>query len=102
MRLAGVVILLLGAGAVAAPYAIWWWTPERRLDVAVLDNTVPDATYREHRGLFWVLNQQKYRSSTHGAYRAERDYYGFFPRPRHRYAIRPLPAPLDADLIYLA
>lgn len=101
-RRLGLIVLLVVAAVAAAPYVLWRTVAERELDVVVLDNTVPDRSYREHRGLFWLLNHGKYRSSRHGAYREDRDYYGFHPKADTQYEIRVLPDSIDADLIYLA
>ncbi|NJD08997.1 MAG: hypothetical protein FIB01_00655 [Gemmatimonadetes bacterium] len=92
-----VVILLL-----AAPYALWRAAPARELEVVIVDHTVPDRSFREHRGLMWVLNHEKYRSSRHGGYLDARDYFGFVPGDSGRFTVRALPDPIRADLIYLA
>ncbi|MHC1605174.1 MAG: hypothetical protein ACXQTP_04320 [Candidatus Methanofastidiosia archaeon] len=75
----------------------------KELNVVILDNTVPDDTYREHKGLMWVLNNQKYVHETNEAYRYDKDYYGFFPQEDYKYEIKLMPSPLeDVDFIYIA
>ncbi|WP_172197913.1 hypothetical protein [Saccharibacillus qingshengii] len=81
--LAALMLLLL------LPWIIWEVSPARTLSVAVLDKTVADDSYREHKGLFWVLNQQKYRTETGDKYLYDLDYYGNYPekngtRPQER------------------
>ncbi|MHC1608963.1 MAG: hypothetical protein ACXQS3_01910 [Candidatus Methanofastidiosia archaeon] len=94
------VIILLLAGL---PFLIWSFKDSQTLNVIVLDNTVPDNSYREHKGLFWILNSQKYVHETEGMYDASMDYYGFFPFPDYKYEIRKLPDTIEnTDLIYLA
>jgi hypothetical protein len=94
-----VIIILL---AVSTPFAVWQFSDSRELDVAVLDNTVPDTSYREHKGLFWVLNNQKYVESDGSRYGSPEDYYGFVPLEDYQYEIQELPDPIDADLVYIA
>lgn len=52
----------------------------------VIDKTVPDDTYREHKGLMWLLNQQKYVQSNGEPYRLKEDYVGFVPGKRRNTA----------------
>ncbi len=96
--LAAVMLLLL------APWIVWEISPAKTLSVAVLDKTVNDDSYREHKGLFWILNQQKYRMQGGKKYLYDRDYYGYEPPVRgERPAERTL-AGLDpaTQLIYVA
>ncbi|GEM_PF-151628 len=96
--LAALMLLLL------APWMVWEASPTKMLSVAVLDKTVNDASYREHKGLFWILNQQKYRMSSGEKYLYDRDYYGYDPvapgeRPVERTMTNLSPA---TQLIYVA
>ncbi len=54
------VYMVLAVLVLFAPYWLWWLKPETKLDLLIVDKTVPDRSYREHQGLVWVLNQQKY------------------------------------------
>ena len=74
VRVLAVVLLLL------APWIVWQRTPARTLRVLVLDKTVPNDSYREHRGLMWLLNHRKYVQADGRPYELDRDYYGFFPK----------------------
>lgn len=101
--------VLLGAGVGAGllvlllPYLLWLREPVRELKVFVVDKTVPEATRREHAGLTWLLNHRKFRKPDGSDYRADRDYYGFFPLPRSQWEVRePSMAQAAPDLIYLA
>lgn len=90
-----VVLVLLSS------YLLWWLKPTKALSVLILDNTVPDTTYREHKGLMWILNHLKYFKSHEFSY--DQDYFGFFPLPDHHYQIKSVPKEIcDYDLIYIA
>lgn len=98
--------LLLAGGLLLAallPWIIWTVSPGRPLQVAILDKTVPDASYREHKGLVWLLNQQRYVKNNGSAYDYSRDYYGFHPEDGTDYSVSELPEEVvSADLIYVA
>jgi hypothetical protein len=95
-----VLILLL----IGLPFIIWRFEPVERLNIAIVDKTVPDTTYREHSGFMWILNNLKIRNSvTEDVFKYDRDYYGFMPLPDQKYSIIKLPEDLaQADIIYLA
>lgn len=90
--------------ALLLPWIVWEVRPAQMLSVAVLDKTVNDDSYREHKGLFWILNQQKYRMEDGVKYLYDRDYYGSQPtmngmRPEER-TLSDMPA--NTQLIYVA
>jgi hypothetical protein len=58
---------------------IWSVLPEKQMDILVVDKTVSGFNYREHAGIFWALNHEKYTSSSGKNYRVGEDYLGFFP-----------------------
>ena len=88
---------------VLVPFLLWKALPPRTLKVLVVDKTVPDASRREHAGLFWILNHRKYRQPNGTDYQADRDYYGFFPQAHHTWEIKePSITAAAPDLIYLA
>ncbi len=82
---------------------VWWLEQDNTLHAIILDKTVSDTSYREHKTLMWLLNNLKYKNSTTGQpFKYNQDYYGFFPLPEQKYEIRDLPDHLrDADLIYI-
>lgn len=54
----------------------WHLLPTTDLSLLVLNKTVPDTSYREHRSLFWLLEQ--YRITSGGEFlSAEEDYLGY-------------------------
>lgn len=91
------VILLL-------PIIIWFFKEEKIINVAILDKTVPTESYREHKGLTWLLNHHRYVTEDGKMYQEESDYYGFVPDEKEKsYTTRDLPENLSGtDLIYLA
>lgn len=86
------------------PIIIWFFQEEKIMNVAIIDKTVPTESYREHKGLTWLLNHHRYISDSQGTYDADTDYYGFVPdEEAESYTIRELPEDLSGtDLIYLA
>ena len=104
-RKATSLALLFGLPLAALALSHWLWLrqPYKILKVMVVDKTVSDATRREHSGLFWVLNHRKIRPPSGEDYLKDRDYYGFFPLRRHRWAIQePSLTQAKPELIYLA
>lgn len=62
------------------PFWVWQVKGKKDLDLTIVDKTVPDESYREHKGLMWLLNQQKYRQSDGSSYREDTDYIGYDPK----------------------
>lgn len=99
---------IIGAVAVLLllllPFAIWWFQGSERLKVAIIDKTVPSENYREHKGLTWVLNHNRYVKEDETGYRAADDYFGFMPNETEKdYEIRGVEELGSGhDLIYLA
>jgi hypothetical protein len=70
------LLILLVAGA---PYLLWELTPAHPLTVTVIDKTVPTTDYREHQGLFWLLDHWKISRPMGGLYDKAADYFGYRP-----------------------
>jgi hypothetical protein len=99
--------LLVVAGAVLAPYLVYRLRPSRRLDLVVVDKTVPFRTWVEHRSLFWLLDHMALRRPDGRPYDPERDYVGAFPpahpgSPPERTTELTAERARSADLLYLA
>lgn len=99
--------VLIGAALIISlPYIIWQLSPARSLHVWILDKTVPNQEYREHKGLIWALNHFKILNQATGSHFAyDQDYYGFFPGSDGTYQVKELPdAPSknEPQLIYVA
>ncbi|MDQ1910171.1 hypothetical protein RAC89_06620 [Paenibacillus sp. GD4] len=95
---AGFLLLL---SVLSIPVFVWALQPSHLLNVAILDKTVPDTTFREHKGLMWLLNHMKYVKHDKTAYTVEKDYYGYVPEPEG-HSIRELDLSNDYDLLYIA
>ncbi|PLS03058.1 hypothetical protein [Neobacillus cucumis] len=86
---------------VTSPFWLWKLQPEKNLNVLIMDKTVPNSSYREHKGLVWVLNNAKYFKNGQ-PYSEENDYKGFEPKSNQKYTIVPLPKDLSKyDVFYL-
>nr|WP_299743289.1 hypothetical protein [uncultured Rossellomorea sp.] len=95
--IAGIVLL------VSAPFWLWQVKKEKDLDLLVIDKTVPDTTYREHKGLMWLLNQQKYVQTNGDRYDLKKDYVGFVPNKNQTFDIKNIPPSTDRyDAVYIA
>ncbi|KHF29945.1 hypothetical protein LR68_01424 [Anoxybacillus sp. BCO1] len=85
---------------ISSPYWLWKMKPSTTLHVLIVNKTVPDDTYREHEGLVWLLNQQKYVKPNGARYELKKDYVGFIPTTKKE---RPWPTSLQSyDVIYVA
>lgn len=93
------VILII----VASPFIYWKVKPSRILKVTIIDKTVPDNTYREHKGFMWILNNLKIKNGDlNTTFNYDKDYYGFFPLANEKYSIKELPKDIEKpDLIYI-
>jgi len=98
------------AGIVAAvvllslPFILWLTQQQKTLEVAIIDKTVPSESYREHKGLTWILNHNRYVTGSRTNYEKDSGYYGFMPdEAEESYEIKDV-TELGAnyDLIYLA
>ncbi|WP_328589283.1 hypothetical protein [Litchfieldia alkalitelluris] len=95
-----IIILIL---IISSPLWIWQIKSEKIVDILIIDKTVPDESYREHKGLMWLLNQQKYIQSDGTHYDMREDYVGFVPLSNKEYKVREIPENLgEYQLIYIA
>jgi hypothetical protein len=65
------------------PHFLWERSPVIPLNLLVIDKTVPFQDYREHRGLFWLLINNKFidpaSQKDNALYDPSMDYNGFYP-----------------------
>ncbi|MCT1540314.1 MULTISPECIES: hypothetical protein [Lysinibacillus] len=96
----GVMVVLV---LMIIPITWWYLEDEKQLNVAIIDKTVPNESYREHLGVNWFLNHYKYRLNNE-PYDVERDYYGTVPNDETKSVVeKNLPNDYsDYDVIYLA
>ncbi|MCC7384013.1 MAG: hypothetical protein IT384_19380 [Deltaproteobacteria bacterium] len=72
----GVAVLGL---LVFGPHAWWLQLPYRRLEVVVVDKSIPFPKYREHQNLHWLLHAWKVIDHRNTFIEPTRDYRGFDP-----------------------
>lgn len=100
------VLILAGAAmlAIALPYFAWKSSDYVELSVAIVDKTVPDSSYREHKRLIYALNHYKYSKVNSEEYDESEDYLGFRPLENNKYEMEDIPESLkkESDLIYIA
>ncbi|GAE31833.1 hypothetical protein [Halalkalibacter hemicellulosilyticus] len=96
-----VVALISVAVIFLIPFVLWHFEESDDLNIAIIDKTVPDESYREHHGLTWLLNHWRV---TEERLSYSEDYQGFLPNEKEEsYDIQPLLTDYDGiDLIYLA
>jgi hypothetical protein len=84
-------------------FLVWYFSPRVEKSVFMMDKTVPNQSYQEHKAFFWVLRYLKWVKPDRSFYNPSDDYYGFFPvEPGLSYFVDDLD-PLDArDLELLA
>lgn len=97
-----IVYAILFIIIILSPFWIWRLQPSKELNVLIFDKTVPDQTYREHKGLTWILNNAKYFKENQKPYEINEDYKGFVPKEGQQYSITSLPNDLiNYDVFYL-
>jgi hypothetical protein len=69
------ILWLIAIIIIFLPVILWWMKPSQSMPIIVLDKTVPDPEYREHRGLIWFINHEKYSEGK----RSIKDYTGYYP-----------------------
>lgn len=96
----GIIVVLL---LIMIPIALWFVSPNKQLNVAIIDKTVKDESYREHLGLTWLLNFLKYEHRD-GQYDESKDYFGTIPDEKNNsVSTSEIPKDYkDYDAIYLA
>lgn len=57
----------------------WMTQPKKKLDILILDKTVPTLAREKHRSFNWILTHDKVVKSDNHRYAYNKDYYGFFP-----------------------
>ncbi|GHH98054.1 hypothetical protein [Neobacillus kokaensis] len=97
----GIVLLFL---LFSSPIWLWIIQPSKELNVLIVDKTVPDQSYREHKGIVWLLNHFKLKKNGNEAYDPKDDYVGFVPADQPpAFKTRELPKDLSKyDVLYVA
>ena len=94
---------------VLLPLITWQLKDITEMNIIIINKTVPDNLYREHRGLFWIINNNKIvKTDTRDKYNYTKDYYGILPLEYSNYKTKELVSNYNysddknIDLIYVA
>jgi len=96
----GIIVAFI---VISTPIVIWYLDDKTPLNVAILDKTVPNETYREHLGVNWFLNHYKYTLDNQ-PYELTQNYFGTSPDDKSK-SVTERKFPTDYsnyDVIYLA
>ena len=97
------IVMLIVITLLAVSFISWQLKQGSELNVLIIDKTVPTDDYREHKGLTWLLNQQKYYPKDSNYYDYRTDYVGVSPGENGNYDILPWPEDVEEfDVIYFA
>jgi len=77
----GIAIFLLIV--IITSFVLWWVQPKKKIDIFLLDKTVPTKSRKEHRSFHWLLTYNKITDSKGDLYKIT-DYFGFFPESSQR------------------
>ena len=69
-----IIILLAGAYILS-----WHLFPKSEINMLVVDKTVPQADYREHRAIFWIASHNRFTGQEGEFYQKDKDYLGYHP-----------------------
>ena len=68
----------------------WFFTPKKKLVVAIVDKTVLTTDAQEHTSLWWILNHNRFTKTSTETYKNSRDYFGFFPKDDEKFKLKGL------------
>lgn len=95
------ILIIFFIGLLTSPFWLWKLKDTKELNVLIMDKTVPDSSYREHEGLVWILNNQKYVKNRNDSYIKQKDYVGFKPDANKNVRVSTLPEDLSKyEVIY--
>lgn len=99
------VLAFIVVAFVLASFLFWVFQEKKIRNIYILDKTVPNRSYSEHKSFNWVLTHYKYSKPGGKLYSFKRDYYGYFPSDSNN-AIKSLrlyeilSIPDDLDMAY--
>ena len=91
-----IIIILLGSWLVH-----WPLSPCQDIKMLVVNKTVPDTDFREHRAIFWIAEHRRFSKPDGSFYRAEKDFLGYHPASGKKETLTSSDL-ADLDLLYLA
>jgi len=68
----------------------WFFTPKKKLVVAIVDKTVLTTDGQEHMSLSWILNHNRFTKTPTQSYHNSSDYFGFFPKDDEKFKLKGL------------
>lgn len=84
------------------PILLWIFQQPKFMNIAIIDKTITDSSYREHAGLIWALNQSKYETEQ-GEYQKNEHYFGTRLTNANEVEEKALPVDYSPyDIIYIA
>ncbi len=90
------IIIVIGGYILA-----WHLQPTREIAMLVVDKTVPETDFREHRAIFWVARHRRFTGPEGDFYRFDRDYLGYHPETGVKEELKAADL-AGVDLLYLA
>jgi len=97
------ILIFLALALALLPFISWQMKTSTPLEVLIIDYTIPDFNYREHKGIVWGLNHFKYVKEDDSEYQLAEDYLGFYPKRNGAHQMESIDdRVLEAELIYLA
>lgn len=100
------VLFYIVAPIIIASFLFWMFQQKKAYNIYVLDKTVPNESYSEHKSFYWLLTHYKYTDRNRKSYSYNKDYYGYFPSKDAKNAVRSLrlyeilSLPDDFDMVY--
>jgi len=100
------ILFFVFAPIIMASFLFWFFQDKKSTSIYILDKTVPDETYAEHKSFNWILTHYKYTDRNKKLYSYKKDYYGYFPSKNAKNPIRSLrlyeilSIPDDFDMVY--
>ncbi len=82
-------------------FVTWFLLPTRDINMLVVDKTVPEPDFREHRAIFWVAEHLRFTDAEGGFYRTDRDYLGYHPHSERKEILKANDL-RGIELLYLA
>ncbi len=91
-----IIVLLLGGWLIH-----WPLSSRQAIEMLVVNKTVPDEHFREHRAIFWIAEHRRFSKPDGAFYRAEKDFLGFHPETGNKETLSASDLE-NPDLLYLA
>jgi hypothetical protein len=84
------IFLFILIPLVIASFLFWAFQDKKPSNIYILDKTVPDENYSEHKSFNWILTHYKYTDKNKKLYSYKKDYYGYQPSRKDNNPIRSL------------